>query len=178
MPHTNPNRNRFRFCPSCGSNSLNPDSVKSFECRKCGFGFFLNCAAAAMAIILDNQNRILVTVRAKAPGKGFLDLPGGFAEPGESIDHGLIREVKEELNLDIFDLEFFCSFANTYPYNDVVYPITDMAFTCKVRDFSLITPMDDVVGFKFIPVHDLDTGMFGMDSARKVLEKYKSLFDN
>jgi hypothetical protein len=47
-----------------------------------------------------------------------------------------------------------------------------MAFTCKVRDLSLITPMDDVAGFRFIPVHDLDTGMFGMDSAQKVLKKY------
>jgi len=129
-----------------------------------------------MAIILDHQNRILVTVRAKDPGKGTLDLPGGFTEPGESIDHGLVREVKEELNLDIFDLKFFCSFANTYSYNCVVYPITDMAFTCKVRDFSLITPMDDVAGFRFIPVHDLDTGMFGMSSAQKVLEKFKKVY--
>lgn len=176
MPHTNPNRDRFKFCPSCGSNSLDADSVKSFKCRECGFEFFLNCAAAAMAVILDDQNRILVTVRAKQPGKGTYDLPGGFAEPGESIDHALIREVKEELNLNIFDLEFFCSFANTYPYNSVVYPITDMAFTCRVKDFSFITPMDDVAGFKFISVHDLDTDMFGMDSARNVLNKYKKYF--
>ncbi|NWH04663.1 hypothetical protein [Desulfobacter latus] len=67
-------------------------------------------------------------------------------------------------------------FANTYPYNGVVYPITDMALTCKVKDLSLITPMDDVAGFRFIPIHDLDTDMFGMASARKVLEKYKKTY--
>lgn len=176
MPHTNPNRNRFKFCPSCGSNRLEPGNVKSFKCPECGFLFFLNCAAAVMAIILDDQNRILATVRAKDPGKGSLDLPGGFAEPGEGIDLSLIREVKEELNLDIFDLEFFCSVANNYPYKSVVYPITDMAFTCKVKDFSPIAPMDDVADFKFIRVHDLDSGMFGMGSAQKVLEKFKKMY--
>ncbi|WP_321493040.1 NUDIX domain-containing protein [uncultured Desulfobacter sp.] len=176
MGHTNPNNSRFRFCPSCGKNSLEPDSIKSFKCGQCGFQFFLNCAAAAMAIILDHQNKILVTVRAKDPGKGTLDLPGGFAEPGESIDQALIREVKEELNLDIFDLEFFCSSANTYPYKSVVYPITDMAFTCKVTDFSQILPMDDVSGFRFIPVHDLTPGMFGMNSAQNVIKKFKKTY--
>lgn len=176
MPHTNPNLDPFKFCPSCGGNSLDADSIKSFKCRKCGFQFFMNCAAAAMAIIRDDQNRILVTVRAKSPGKGTLDLPGGFVEPGESIEQGLVREVKEELNLDIFNLDFFCSFANTYPYKRVVYPITDMAFTCNVKDFSLITPMDDVADFKFIPVYDLDTELFGMYSAQKVLEKYKRIY--
>ena len=174
-PHTNPNGDRFTFCPSCGANSLGADSVKSFKCRTCGFQFFMNCAAAAMAIILDDQHRVLVTVRAKDPGKGTLDLPGGFIEPGESVDQGLVREVKEELNLDIFNLDFFCSFANTYPYNDVVYLITDMAFTCTVKDFSLIAPMDDVADFKFIPVHDLNTDLFGMYSAQQVLKKYKSI---
>ena len=176
MPLTNPNLDRFKFCPSCGGNSLDAGSVKSFKCRVCGFQFFMNCAAAAMAIILDDQNRVLVTVRAKEPGKGTLDLPGGFAEPGESIDQGLVREVKEELNLDIFNLDFFCSFANTYLYKRVVYPITDMAFTCQVKDFSLITPMDDVADFKFIRVHDLDTNLLGMHSAQKVMEKYKRIY--
>lgn len=178
MPHTNPNPNhsRFRFCPACGGNSLEPGSVKSFKCRECGFGFFLNCAAAAMAVIIDDQDRILVVERAKDPGKGTLDLPGGFAEPGEGIDHGLAREVKEELNLDIVDLEFFCSFANIYPYKSVVYDVTDMAFTCKVVDLSHIKPMDDVAGFTFIPIHDIDTAKFGMASVRKVLEKLKKAY--
>lgn len=174
MPCNNPNIERFKFCPFCGSNSLEPDSVKSFKCTTCGFQFFLNCAAAAMAIILDHQDRILVTVRARHPGKGTLDLPGGFAEPGESIDRSLVREVKEELNLDIYDLKFFCSFANTYPYKTVAYHITDMAFTCKVKDFSPISAMDDVADFKFIPVPDLDTTLFGMGSAQKVVEKFKN----
>jgi hypothetical protein len=51
-----------------------------------------------------------------------------------------------------------------------------MAFTCQVKDFSLITPMDDVADFKFIRVHDLDTNLLGMHSAQKVMEKYKRVY--
>ena len=35
-------------------------------------------------------------------------VPGGHIELGETIEESLIREVKEETNLDIFDIEFIC----------------------------------------------------------------------
>ena len=181
----NPNQQCFRFCPACGAQSLGAASIKSFQCRQCGFVFFLNCAAAAMAIILDNrieenqfkgQDRMLVTVRAQDPGKGSLDLPGGFAEPGENIVQSLVREVKEELNLDISKVTFFSSYPNTYPYKSVAYPVTDMAFTCRVKDFSPIRAMDDVASFQFIPVRELDPSQFGMASARKIIAQFKNSY--
>ena len=35
-------------------------------------------------------------------------VPGGHIELGETIEESLIREVKEETNLDIHDIEFVC----------------------------------------------------------------------
>ncbi len=54
------------------------------------------------AIILF-QNKILVTQRSesmKLPLKW--EFPGGKLEPGESEEACIIREIKEELNLNIF----------------------------------------------------------------------------
>ena len=58
----------------------------------------------------------------------------------------------------------------------MVYPVTDMAFTGRVENFSPMTPRDDVADFRFIPVLEIDTGMFGMDSVQKVLEKFKKTY--
>ncbi len=52
-----------------------------------------------MALILNEKNQLLVTRRKQDPFKGTLDLPGGFAEPGEGIEQSLIREIKEELEI-------------------------------------------------------------------------------
>ena len=35
-------------------------------------------------------------------------VPGGHIELGETIEKSLIREVKEETNLDIYNIEFIC----------------------------------------------------------------------
>ncbi len=125
-----------------------------------------------MALITDDLGRLLVTRRNMDPAKGSLDLPGGFAEPGEGIETCLIREIKEELNLDVTALTYFGSFPNTYAYGGVVYPITDMAFICQVANFKSIRPMDDVAEFMFIPIHRLEPSKFGMDSVRHTVKNF------
>ncbi len=171
----NPNQDCFTHCPSCGQAGLKPASNKSFICNNCNFSFYLNCAAAAMAIILDDQDRLLVTIRKKDPAKGTYDLPGGFAEPSESIDQCLIREVKEELNLDVTHLSFLCSFPNTYLYKSVTYPVTDMAFLCRVKSFNGIAARDDIASFEFIPLSDINIDCFGLASSKQVLQYFKKI---
>ncbi|MCG8686187.1 MAG: NUDIX domain-containing protein, partial [Desulfobacterales bacterium] len=89
MTPLNTNAHRFRFCPACGKACLAPDSEKSFLCPACGFLLFINCAAAAMGLIFDHRQRLLLTRRAEDPARGTLDLPSGFAEPGEGIEQAL-----------------------------------------------------------------------------------------
>ena len=112
-PNTdNPNENLFRFCPKCASDDLKLSSIKSFQCSRCQFKFYINTAAAAIGLIFNPENELLVTTRKNDPYKGMLDLPGGFAEPNESIETCITREIREELNLDITDLAYLYSLPN------------------------------------------------------------------
>lgn len=52
---------------------------------------------ALKAVILDNQNRMLVV----KSHKGFYEIPGGGWEHGEAIAQALERELQEETQLDI-----------------------------------------------------------------------------
>ena len=71
-------------------------------------------------MITDDQGRLLVVVRAEEPEKGTWDLPGGFADPGESIEESVRREVREELGLEIASMRYLCSYPNTYEYGGIV----------------------------------------------------------
>ena len=54
----------------------------------------------ADAIIKNDQSEIAVIRRNFWP-EGKLDLPGGFADEGESAEQAAIREAKEECGLDV-----------------------------------------------------------------------------
>ena len=81
---------KFNFCPACGSKHFEVNDNKSKKCRNCGFEYYLNPSAANVALILNKKNELLVLTRKENPGKGMLDLPGGFANIGETAEEGVI----------------------------------------------------------------------------------------
>lgn len=91
----------------------------------------------AAAIIVNNQGQILLQSRADRDKWG---LPGGCQELGERFQDTIIREVKEETNLDVNenDLELVdivsgAGRRNEYPNGDVV--INNTALYC-IRNYS------------------------------------------
>ena len=62
-------------------------------------------------------------------------MPGGFANPNETLQETLIREVKEEVNLDLISWSFLGSWPNQYPFKSVIYSVVDTYFTAKVENF-------------------------------------------
>jgi mutator protein MutT len=54
------------------------------------------------AIIL-NGDQILLEKRKNPPGKGKWSVPGGLVDLGETAEEAVIREVKEETGLEVYD---------------------------------------------------------------------------
>ena len=54
------------------------------------------------AIILDG-NQMLLEKRKNSPGKGKWSVPGGLVELGETTEQAIIREVKEETGLEVYN---------------------------------------------------------------------------
>jgi len=54
------------------------------------------------AIVLDDD-QILLEKRKNSPGKGKWTVPGGLVDLGETAEQAVIREVKEETGLEVYD---------------------------------------------------------------------------
>ncbi|MFE8713051.1 NUDIX domain-containing protein [Aeromonas allosaccharophila] len=154
------------FCPKCGGQTLLSVSPKEFRCS-CGFHFFQNVAAAVM-VALCWQDEVLVAVRARNPGKGLLDLPGGFVDPGESLEVALRRELQEELGFDMVGqpCRYLGSFANTYPYDGITYHTCDTFFAITLAEKPAIRPADDVADCQWVKLDSLCLSRFAFASTR------------
>lgn len=163
----------FCFCPRCGRQALVPHEVKAYRCTECGFEFYLNVAAAVAGFILDAQGRLLVTVRGKDPGKGTLDLPGGFIDPHENAEQAIRREIKEELNLDVTETKYLFSSPNQYPYMAVIYHTMDIGYLCKVDHFGNLKIADEIADYQFVDPSQLNTDFFGFPSIRQMIRLFQ-----
>ncbi|MGN7312448.1 NUDIX domain-containing protein [Alkalicoccobacillus gibsonii] len=60
------------------------------------------------ALILDHDMNILLVKRKKPPEAGCWSLPGGKVDYMETVEDAVIREIKEELNIEITIKKLLC----------------------------------------------------------------------
>jgi NAD+ diphosphatase len=91
----------FNYCPSCTAPLT--DAIVDREARRacsagCGFVHYDN-PTPVVAAVVEHEGRV-VLARNRAWPRTFYGLITGFLERAESPDQCVVREVKEELNLD------------------------------------------------------------------------------
>lgn len=160
---------QFRLCPKCGGKFVVNDE-KSKRCESCGFVYYFNPSSATVALILNSRRELLVSVRAKEPAKGTLDLPGGFVDMYETAEEGVAREVKEETSLNVISSRYLFSLPNLYEYSGFTVHTLDMFFVCTVDNEGVIAAHDDVASLKFVPLDKINVDDFGLQSIRRGLK--------
>lgn len=94
----------YKFCPQCGSplvkKQLKPLEPPRLVCSRCGFIFYLDPKLAAIAVIPLEGGLVLLR-RGIEPGYGLWVVPGGFVDLGERVEDTAVREVREEVLLDV-----------------------------------------------------------------------------
>lgn len=158
---------KFQFCPVCGSAHWEINNFKSKHCSDCGFTYYANASAAVACFIQNEAGDLLVCRRAKEPAKGTLDLPGGFVDMDESAEEALVREIREELNLELTDIRFMHSIPNLYEYSGMVIHTLDLLFTAKAVDLAPMQAADDVQEAFFRKLNTISPNEFGLDSIKK-----------
>lgn len=102
------------------------------------------------AIIVNVQKQVLVTQRsAHMPLPLKWEFPGGKIEENETAEACLIREIKEELNIEI-------QITDSLPPNDYQYPdklIRLIPFICLQKDGELV--LKEHADYKWLDAKDL-----------------------
>lgn len=163
----------IKYCPRCGSSHFKThDQGRSFLCEGCHFNYYLNNSAAVACLIFNDKGELLLARRAIEPAKGMLDLPGGFVEPMERVEEAVVREIKEELGVDITQMSYLGSFPNEYVFSGFSVFTADLAFVCQIYDWSAIVPADDVSQVEFISPKAVNTKDLCSKSMASIIDLY------
>lgn len=75
----------------------------------------IRVAAAIICDAYPNINKIYATARGYGPFRGFWEFPGGKIEAGETPQQVLVREIWEELDVEIAVRELIDTIEYDYP---------------------------------------------------------------
>ena len=165
------NTKNWKYCPRCGG-KLKRDSKDAVRCQKCRAKYYSASAPGVAAIILDKENRVLLTKRAIDPGRGKWGIPGGFLNPGEHPVEGLKREIKEELEAEI-EVEKFYDFEISESLYEPGKCVLSIYFFARLISES--RPGDETNKIQYFAKDDIPWAEIAGPDDKKILEK---LFKN
>ena len=123
-----------------------------------------------VAAIIKKQDKIFITRRSYGEFADMWEFPGGKIELGESREEALIREVKEELELDINNLEYLTTVEYDYPN----FHLTMHCFICEICGGELVLNAHNDA--KWVSLEELSTQKLvpaDVEVVEKILNDFK-----
>ena len=102
-----------KYCSYCGSKNIFEEKEEAMYCP-CNNIFTYPTISPCIITLFTNANKILLA-RNKLFPQGMFSALAGFIEAGETAEEALIREVNEEVNLEVTNIKYFASQSLPFP---------------------------------------------------------------
>lgn len=96
-----------KFCGKCGSKTQHKNDERAMVCPSCNTVVYPKISPAIIVAIISND-KILLAHNANFVGNWY-SLIAGFVDVGETLEETLVREVKEEVGLDVWNIRYYKS---------------------------------------------------------------------
>jgi NAD+ diphosphatase len=103
-----------RYCGKCGTPTTRKPGEFSMMCSACGLVSYPRISPAVMVLISRGDELLLARGHRFKPG--VFSALAGFVEAGETLEQCAVREVREEVGIEITNLRYFGS--QSWPFPD------------------------------------------------------------
>ena len=95
------------FCPRCGGRLRSTNAGHVLVCDQCGRQQFPRSDPAVIMMVTDETGERALLGRQAAWPPGRFSTLAGFVDPGESLEEAVVREVMEEVGVEVTDVTYY-----------------------------------------------------------------------
>lgn len=114
-----------RFCGHCGTETQRQANEHAMACPACQLIVYPRISPAVMVLVRDGDRLLLARSPHFKPG--MYSALAGFVEAGETLEACAVREVREEVGIEIRNLRYFHSQPWPFPNSLMVAFFADYA---------------------------------------------------
>lgn len=137
----------FKFCPHCGNKlelrEIGDEGLIPY-CFSCCVPLWDMFTTSVICAVVNEYHEVALLKQSYVSDKKFVCV-AGIMKLGESAEEAAIREIKEEIGLDVEKLHFI----KTYPYEQKEMLMIGFKAEVKKADFIISTEVDSVEWVKF-----------------------------
>ena len=153
-----------RHCPRCGEKTARLDGEWGKKCPGCAYEHYPHLHPAVIVLVRDGD-QVLLTRKSFWP-QGRYGLIAGFVDVGESLEGAASREVREEVGVEIRDLQYAGSQYWPFPSQLMI------AFLAAYTGGDLRVNRGELEDARWFSVHDLPDLPPKLSIARFLLDYY------
>lgn len=142
-----------QFCGRCGAINHDKQDERAKECPQCGLVQYPRISPAVI-VLIERGNQLLLA-RSKRHPSGLYSVLAGFVEPGETLEEAVVREIREEVSIEVNDLKYFGSQSWPFPNSLMI------AFTCQYAGGKIVLDSNEME----------DAGWYSIESMPRVPPK-------
>jgi NAD+ diphosphatase len=136
------------FCPQCGAPTVPVQAGWLRRCTREGSEHYPRTDPAVIMSVTDERERLLMA-RGNGWGEGRFSVLAGFVEPGESLAAAVAREVREEVGLEVDEIEYLGDQPWPFPTSLMV------GFTARARSTHLRLQESEIVEARWFTREEL-----------------------
>ena len=153
-----------KYCGRCGTAMLIRQTELAKKCPACSFISFPRLSPAVIMSIIRGKEILL----ARSPHfpKGMYSTLAGFVEPGETLEETVIREIREEVSVEISDITYISSQPWPFPHSLM------LGFTTRYAGGDLQIDNNEIEDAQWFSIDNLPVLPTPISIARHLIELF------
>jgi NAD+ diphosphatase len=157
-----------QYCGQCGSKVKQVEYERAKKCPQCGHITYPRLSPAVIVRIerpAQSGTEILLARNQRHPA-GFFSVLAGFVEPGESLEECIQREVREEVGIEVKNIQYFGSQPWPFPNSLMI------AFTAEYAGGAIKVEEDEIAEAGWYKANALPKVPPRISIARQMIDEF------